>query len=61
MMPALANMKVIMRVEPTTRGIRRPQRSMKMRAKIVMKTLMTYWIEDATRLALPLRPAMPKT
>ena len=41
-MPALANIQVIISVEPMISGQRRPQRSMKIRANIVMKTLITY-------------------
>ena len=59
--PALANMKIPMRVDPTRRGVRRPHRSMNINAKMVMKTLMTYWIEEAMRLAEPVRPVMPNT
>jgi hypothetical protein len=39
-LPRLANMKTIMRVEPIKSGVRRPQRSIKSKARMVITTLM---------------------
>ena len=46
-----------MRAAPTRRVGRRPQRSMKRRAGMVMTTLITYWMEEEMRLVLPERLA----
>jgi uncharacterized membrane protein YozB (DUF420 family) len=59
--PAFANIQVIIKVDPMRRGTRRPHLSMNTRAKIVITTFITYWIEEATKLAFPDRPAMPNT
>ena len=46
--------------DPVIITSRRGNRSIQMRAGMVMPTLMTYWIEAATRVLLPVRPAIEK-
>ena len=53
-MAPLAKSQVIMRRAPMRRVGRRPQRSTKRRAGMVITTFMTYWIEEETSRLLPL-------
>ena len=57
----LANMKIVIRVVPIRRGLRWPHQSMKINANTVMKTLIVYCMDEAMRLAEPVRPVIPNT